>query len=93
MGPAEEQLERLAEELMNLDPTLNACLAVGVYPTLEEVVSAQIMPSTQFEMVFVHGAQAPKKKSLTVGAHPDVLYPRLSKTALNFLRMELSANA
>lgn len=92
-SPLDEQLEQLAEELMNLDPTLNACLAVGVYPTLTEITTANGLPTTQFEMVFVHGAQSPKKKSVTIGAHPDVLYPRLSKTALNFLRRELSENA
>ncbi len=70
----------MAEELMNLDPTLNACLAVGVYPTMAEITNANGLPTTQFEMVFVHGAQSPKKKSVTIGAHPDVLYPRLSKT-------------
>ena len=90
---ADQQLERMAEELMNVDPTLNACLAVGVYPTLAEIATTTGLPTTHFEMVFVHGAQAPKKKSVTIGAHPDVLYPRLSKTALNFLRMELLENA
>ena len=90
---ADQQLERMAEDLMNQDSTLNACLAVGVYPTLTEVATSVGLPTTHFEMVFVHGAQEPKKKSVTIGAHPDVLYPRLSKTALNFLRMELSENA
>jgi hypothetical protein len=68
---------------------LDLCLAVGIYPTLSEVRSARLLPSSDFTMCLARNGRSTKTSSVTLGGHPDVLYHRLAKTALNFLRVEL----
>ncbi len=69
--------------------SLDRCLAVGVYPTWSDVKSAQLMPYADFMMCLVRRDGTTKASTVSLGGHPDVLYHRLAKTALNFLRLDL----
>jgi nicotinamide-nucleotide amidase len=68
---------------------LDRCLAVGVYPAWNEVASAAMMPYADFAMCLAKRDSASKATTVSLGGHPDVLYHRLAKTALNFLRLDL----
>jgi len=69
--------------------SLDRALAVGVYPTWHEVESAQLMPYADFTMSLARRDGATKTTTVSLGGHPDVLYHRLAKAALNFLRLDL----
>jgi len=88
----EDALLRLAVELLEAR-ALDLCLAVGVYPTGSEIAGSIDLPSTDFQMVMARRGQDPRSTSVTTAAHPDVLYHRLAKTGMNFLRTELLKRA
>jgi len=87
-GKLEEILGRAAEQLLQ-HHALDRCLAVGGYPTLQQVASAQRMPYADLTMCLARRGQPTKASTISLGGHPDVLYHRLAKTALNFLRLDL----
>ncbi len=80
-------LAALAESMVATQE-LDACLAVGIYPTLEEVEQAALLPHADFTMCLARKKRPTKSNTITLGGHPEVLYHRLAKTALNFLRIE-----
>lgn len=84
----EDALPRVAEEMLQRYQ-LDRCLAVGVYPTKREVEAAALMPLAEFTMCLARCNASTKSTKVSVGGHPDVLYHRLAKTALNFLRLDL----
>jgi hypothetical protein len=69
---------------------IDAVLAVGTYPTLEEVTRGVGLPHTDFTMCLAVAGKPPVSTTISIGGHPEVLYHRLAKSALNFLRLELS---
>ena len=79
----------IAADRMLQSHALDRCLAVGVYPTFQEVASAQLMPYSDFTMCLARRGADIKSSTISLGGHPDVLYHRLAKTALNFLRLDL----
>jgi hypothetical protein len=79
----------LAAERMLQSHALDHCLAVGIYPASQEVESAQLMPYADFTMCLARRGADTKSSTVSLGGHPDVLYHRLAKTALNFLRLDL----
>lgn len=84
----QDALSIAAGRLLKLN-SLDRCLAVGVYPTWSDVESAQWMPYADFTMHLVRRDGTTKASTVSLGGHPDVLYYRLAKTALNFLRLDL----
>ena len=83
-----KQLSNAAEHLrQQLD--LDLCLAAGVYPTHQAVITSKSLPTSDFTFVLARRGKAVKHTTVSLGAHPDVLYHRLAKTGLNFLRLEL----
>lgn len=80
---------RFAAEKMLQSQVLDRCLAVGVYPTLSEVTAATLMPYADFTVCLAKRDLETKTSTLSLGGHPDVLYHRLAKAALNFLRLDL----
>jgi nicotinamide-nucleotide amidase len=86
------QLGFAAEQLMN-QANLDLCLAAGVYPTLESVAGALRVPTSDFRYVLARRGHKTKHTTLTSGAPPDVLYHRLAKAGINFLRLELLQHA
>ncbi|MEQ1826711.1 MAG: molybdopterin-binding protein [Pirellula sp.] len=78
-----------AAECMRQQLDLDLCLAVGVYPTYESVVSSTSLPTSEFHYALARQGKNVKHTSITLGAHPEVLYHRLAKAGLNFLRLEL----
>lgn len=72
---------------------LDLVLAAGIYPTIEAVLSSIGLPSSDFNLVIARRGKPTKHTSLSLGAHPDVLYHRLAKTGMNFLRLELLQDA
>ena len=87
-----KQLAVAAEALM-LEHDLDCCLAAGVYPTLESVLASKSLPSSDFTFALSRRERATKHTTVTLGAHPEVLYHRLAKAGLNFLRLELLQHA
>jgi nicotinamide-nucleotide amidase len=79
---------RTAEQMLH-GYHLDRCLAVGIYPTQHEVGSAALMPHADFMMYLARRGTTGKSTTISLGGHPDVLYHRLAKTALNFLRLDL----
>ena len=68
---------------------LDLCLAAGVYPTWEAVSTSATLPSSDFSFSLARRGKETKCTTVSLGAHPDVLYHRLAKAGLNFLRLEL----
>lgn len=73
---------------------LDLCLAVGSYPNVEDLEKESGTFASQFSMVLLRkvgpdGDVDVKSKQVTLGAHPEVLYHRLAKNALNLIRTEL----
>ncbi len=68
---------------------LDLCLAAGIYPTWETVSVSKSLPSLDFSFSLARRGKESKHTTVSLGAHPDVLYHRLAKTGLNFLRLEL----
>jgi len=68
---------------------LDLCLAAGVYPTWEAVSTSATLPSSDFSFSIARRGKETKSTTVSLGAHPDVLYHRLAKAGLNFLRLEL----
>jgi|JI7StandDraft_1071085.scaffolds.fasta_scaffold20502_2 nicotinamide-nucleotide amidase len=88
-GPnCEASLKKLAESMLH-DEDLDLCLAVGVYPNKLLVESSQSLPSSDFHMVLARKDRSTRATQITLAAHPEVLYHRLAKTGMNFLRTEL----
>ncbi|MFN9604161.1 MAG: competence/damage-inducible protein A [Planctomycetota bacterium] len=87
-GDLEKALSVAADRMLRTHD-LDRCLAVGVYPTSNEVTSAALMPHADFAMCLAKRDSASKATTVSLGGHPDVLYHRLAKTALNFLRLDL----
>jgi nicotinamide-nucleotide amidase len=84
----ENALRTGAESLLH-QHQLDRCLAVGVYPTTQQVVAATLMPYTDLTMCLARTGHPTRTSTVSLGGHPDVLYHRLAKTALNFLRLDL----
>jgi nicotinamide-nucleotide amidase len=82
-------LKRAAESMLN-ERNIDVVLAVGTYPTLEEVTRGAGLPHTDFTMCLAVAGKPPASTTISIGGHPEVLYHRLAKSALNFLRLELS---
>jgi nicotinamide-nucleotide amidase len=83
-----KQLSNAAEHLrQQLD--LDLCLAAGVYPTHQAVISSKSLPTSDFTFVLARRGKGVKHTTVSLGAHPEVLYHRLAKAGLNFLRLEL----
>lgn len=72
---------------------LDLCLAAGVYPTWEAVSKSATLPSSDFSFSIARRGKETKCTTVSLGAHPDVLYHRLAKAGLNFLRLELLQHA
>jgi nicotinamide-nucleotide amidase len=81
-------LAQAAEKILERND-LDRCLAAGVYPTLREVSSAETIPYADFTMCLARRDAPTKTTTVSLGGHPDVLYHRLAKTGLNFLRLDL----
>ncbi len=82
------KLSNAAEHLRHqLD--LDLCLAAGVYPTHQSVISSKSLPTSDFTFALARRGKPVQHTTVSLGAHPDVLYHRLAKTGLNFLRLEL----
>ena len=84
----QESLSHAAQRMLQTH-ALDRCLAVGIYPTSLEVASAELMPYADFTMCLARRGADTKSSTVSLGGHPDVLYHRLAKTALNFLRLDL----
>ncbi len=84
-----EQALELAAEQMRNQYDLDLCLVVGDYPELRLVRQSATLPKSEFSMTLARRDRKTKSTSVMLGAHPDVLYHRLSKAALNFVRLEL----
>jgi len=82
-------LKRAAESMLK-ERDIDTVLAVGTYPTLEEVTRGVGLPHTDFTMCLAVAGKPPASTTISIGGHPEVLYHRLAKSALNFLRLELS---
>jgi nicotinamide-nucleotide amidase len=87
-----DQLSRLAETMLDEDPSLDLGLAVGTYPD-RSIISSKQLPTSDFYMSLARKGKATRQTTVTLGAHPDVIYSRLAKTGMNFLRTELLKNA
>jgi hypothetical protein len=74
---------------MRLQYDLDLCLVVGAYPSLDSVESATSLPQADLTMVLARRGKPIKQTQVTLGGHPDVIYHRLAKAGLNFLRLEL----
>jgi nicotinamide-nucleotide amidase len=81
-------LSMAAEQFRN-DHDLDLCLAAGTYPTWEAVSTSATLPSSDFSFALARRGKDTKCTTVSLGAHPDVLYHRLAKAGLNFLRLEL----
>ena len=79
----------LAAERFRQEHNLDLCLAAGVYPTWAAVSSSTTLPSSDFSFSLARRDKETKQTTVSLGAHPDVLYHRLAKAGLNFLRLEL----
>lgn len=79
----------LAAERFRQEHDLDICLAAGVYPTWIAVSTSKSLPSSDCTFSLARKGKETKHTSVSLGAHPDVLYHRLSKAGLNFLRLEL----
>lgn len=79
----------MAAERFRLEHDLDLCLAAGTYPTWEAVSTSATLPSSDFSFALARRGKEPKSTTVSLGAHPDVLYHRLAKAGLNFLRLEL----
>jgi nicotinamide-nucleotide amidase len=84
----EKSLTRAAEAMLQ-SHALDRCLAVGIYPTSQDVALAPSLPYADFTMCLARRDSETKSSNVSLGGHPDVLYHRLAKTALNFLRLDL----
>jgi nicotinamide-nucleotide amidase len=89
----EVQLSRLAEEMLVENPSLDLGLAVGTYPDRSTVQSTKQLPTSDFYMALARRGKSTRQTTITIGAHPDVIYSRLAKTGMNFLRTELLKHA
>jgi hypothetical protein len=78
-----------AAERFRGEHDLDLCLAAGVYPTWDAVCSSKSLPSSDFSFSLARRGKETKHTTVSLGAHPDVLYHRLAKAGLNFLRLEL----
>ena len=79
----------LAAERFRQEHDLDLCLAAGVYPTWLAVSTSKSLPSSNFSFSLARRGEETKHTLVSLGAHPDVLYHRLAKAGLNFLRLEL----
>lgn len=86
-----DQLATIAE-LVRQQYDLDLCLAAGVYPLKSEIQAAKNLPSCDFSIALAKRNQKAIHTRTTLGAHPDVIYHRLAKAGLNFLRLELLQN-
>ncbi|XZE44527.1 competence/damage-inducible protein A [Pirellulaceae bacterium SH467] len=84
----EASLQSIAEEMLQ-SQQLDLCLLVATYPSMTDVVTSTTLPSSDFTMVLARRERKTLTTQITLGAHPEVLYHRLAKTGLNFLRTEL----
>jgi nicotinamide-nucleotide amidase len=82
------ELVELASSLLR-DSDLDAALAVGIYPSIEQVMDGRSLPTTDFSMAFVRRSGPCATSTVSLGGHPEVFYARLAKTALNFVRLEV----
>ena len=79
----------LAAERFREEYDLDLCLAAGVYPTWVAVSTSKSLPSSDFSFSLARRGKKTKQTAVSLGAHPDVLYHRLAKAGLNYLRLEL----
>lgn len=79
----------LAAERFREEHDLDLCLAAGVYPTWVAVSTSKSLPISDFSFSLARRGKETKQTLISLGAHPDVLYHRLAKAGLNFLRLEL----
>jgi len=79
----------MAAERVRQEHDLDLCLAAGIYPTWEAVSTSATLPSSDFSFSLARRGRETKQTTVCLGAHPDVLYHRLAKAGLNFLRLEL----
>ncbi len=79
----------LAAERFREEHDLDLCLAAGVYPTWGAVSTSKSLPSADFSFSLARRGKETKQTLVSLGAHPDVLYHRLAKAGLNYLRLEL----
>lgn len=82
-----------AAEYFRRTEDLDLCLAVGPYPSLESAQNLSDRSVPEFHYALSRRGAVAKVTSLTAGAHPEVLYHRLAKAGLNFVRLELLQNA
>ena len=81
-------LSRAAERFRQ-EHDLDLCLAAGIYPTGEAVAASEKLASSDLSFSLARKGKETKQSTVSLGAHPDVLYYRLAKAGLNFLRLEL----
>jgi nicotinamide-nucleotide amidase len=81
-----------AAEIIRRHHDLDLCLAAGVYPAKSEIQAAQSLPACDISFALARRDQSVIHTRTTLGAHPDVLYHRLAKAGLNFLRLEMLRN-
>ncbi len=79
----------MAAEQFRKEHDLDLCLAAGTYPTWDAVSTSATLPSSDFSFALARRGKETKCTTVSLGAHPDVLYHRLAKAGLNFLRLEL----
>jgi nicotinamide-nucleotide amidase len=82
----------VAAEEMRQSNGLDLCLAAGVYPSYASVIASKQLPASEFCFALARRDKKTKLTSVSLGAHPEVLYHRLAKAGLNFLRLELLQN-
>ena len=92
--PATDSVNRLAKaaESLLVDRDLDLCLGAGCYPTREFISSATTLPTSEFTFVLARRGKKTKHTTVSLGAHPEVIYHRLAKAGLNYLRLELVQN-
>lgn len=82
-------LRQAAESMLN-GHDVDVALAVGKYPILEEVTREAGLPHADFTMCLAVAGKPSVSTTISIGGHPEVLFHRLAKSALNFLRLELT---
>jgi len=84
----DEPLQKAAEHFLLVNDA-DLCLVAGVYPTWDAISSSKSLPTSEFSFALARRGEPTKQTKVSLGAHPDVLYHRLAKAGLNFLRLEL----
>jgi nicotinamide-nucleotide amidase len=92
VSDTERQLAQAAQTML-AEYGLDLCLAACTYPSWSTVRDSKSLPFSDFTMALARAGKPTQYTTTSLGAHPDVLYHRLLKAGLNFLRLELLQDA